>query len=281
MLGGKTIGFLGAGNMTEAMVRGLLDRGVVSPQQLLLTNHGNRERLSDLSRRYGVRTSHIKAEVVDHSDIIVAACKPKDAPGLMAEIGPRLRSGQVLLSVMAGISTAFLQSQAPAGVQVVRAMPNTSSLIGESATGMSLGAGTGPEAGGLCQAILGAVGTVVEVPEAMLDAVTGLSGTGPAYIYLMVEALIEAGKGVGIPADVARTLVMQTIKGAAQMLNETGEDPAVLRQKVTSPNGTTMAAMQVLGEAGFTQAMARAVARATQRSRELGAAASTPKRATG
>jgi pyrroline-5-carboxylate reductase len=273
MLQGKTIGFLGAGSMAEALIRGLINGGVVRPEQMIVSNRANRERLDTLAKRYGVRTAGFKQSLVDAADILVVLCKPKDVLDLLREIRPYTRDGQVLLSVAAGVSTATLAAGVAEGVHVVRAMPNTSCQVGESATAIAGGAGCSAEAIAVCQAILGAVGRVVEVPEVQIDAVTGLSGSGPAYIYYMVEAMIEAGRGVGLPDEVARELALQTLKGAARTLTETGEDPALLRQKVTSPGGTTMAGLQVLQEAGFRQAMVQAVARATQRSRELGAVA--------
>lgn len=271
MLQGKTIGFLGAGSMAEALMRGLLIEGVVRPDQVLVTNRSNRERLSSLSRQFGVGFASAKEGLVRESDILVLACKPKDVAGLLAEVGGATRPGQILLSVAAGVSTAFLASAVSEGVQVVRAMPNTSCQVGESATAICLGPGAGDEARAVAHAILGAVGRVFEVSEPLIDAVTGLSGSGPAYVYLMIESLVEAGRSVGLPEAVARELAVQTLKGAAKMLDETGEDPAQLRQKVTSPGGTTMAGLDELNRSGFPQAVVRAVARATERSRELGA----------
>lgn len=280
MLHGKTIGFLGAGSMAEALMRGLIQGGVVRPQQMIVTNRSNRERLETLHMRYGVRTAASKATLVADADVLVVLCKPKDVADLLAEIRPYTFRGQVLLSVAAGVSTGLLTGGVAAGVRVVRAMPNTSCQVGESATAICLGEGAGEEARLVARAILGAVGRVVEVPEAQLDAVTGLSGSGPAYIYLMIEAMVEAGRGVGLSDQVARELAVQTLLGAARTLVETGEDPAELRQKVTSPGGTTMAGLQVLNESGFREAMVRAVARATQRSQELGRMVAAPRVAT-
>jgi pyrroline-5-carboxylate reductase len=280
MLHGKTIGFLGAGSMAEALMRGLIQGGVVGPQQMIVSNRSNRERLETLRSRYGVRVAHNKAELVTAADILVVLCKPKDVADLLTEIAPYTCRGQVMLSVAAGVSTSFLAAGVAPGVQVVRAMPNTSCQVGESATAICLGEGAGDEARILARMILGAVGRVVEVPEVQLDAVTGLSGSGPAYVYLMIEAMVEAGRGVGLPVEVARELAVQTLLGAARTLLETGEDPAELRQKVTSPGGTTMAGLEVLHAAGFREAMVLAVARATQRSQELGRLASAPRVAT-
>lgn len=276
MLQGQTIGFLGAGSIAEALMRGLIEKGVLLPHQIMVSNRTNQERLQSLALTYGVRPVQTKAELVKASDFLVLLCKPKDVTELLREIGPHTRAGQVLLTVAAGVHTDTIRSGVADGVQVVRAMPNTSCQVGESATAMAAGTGTSPVAMELCGAVLGAVGQVVEVPEFQLDAVTGLSGSGPAYVYLIVEAMVEAGVGVGLPEQTARELAVQTLKGAALMLAETGEDPAVLRRQVTSPGGTTMAGLQVLHEAGFTQALVRAIARATERSRELGAQVVTP-----
>ena len=270
MFANRTLGFLGAGSMAEALVKGLIRAGLASPDHIWVTNRSNHERLARLSGGLGVHTTTDKLELVDRADLLVVACKPKDVPGLLAEIGGRTHRGQVMLSVAAGVSTASLTAGLSPGVQVVRAMPNTSSLVGESATAVSGGPGASDEAVAMCRALLGAVGKVVEVPEDMLDAVTGLSGSGPAYVYAMVEALVEAGVAAGLPATVAHELAVQTVLGAASMLRETGEDPAVLRQRVTSPGGTTMAGLQVLQDRGFQEAIVGAVARASERSRELG-----------
>lgn len=270
MLQARTIGFLGAGSIAEALIHGLVAGGDVAPAQLLVTNRSNRERLAFLAERYGVRTTSDRAAVAAEADILVVACKPKDVAGLLQEVGPSTRAGQVLISLAAGISTQSMLPLVADGVEVVRAMPNTSAQVGDSATAFCLGAGAGEAARRASRTVLGAVGQVVEVPEALMDAVTGLSGSGPAYVYLMVEALVAAGQEVGLSPEVARTLVVQTVKGAARMLAETGEDPAVLRQKVTSPGGTTAAGLAQLQAAGFEEALVRAVVAATQRSRELG-----------
>jgi pyrroline-5-carboxylate reductase len=237
------IGFLGAGSMTESLMRGLLEGGVVLPQQVLITNRGNRERLEQLVATYGVRIAADKVQVAAQADILVVACKPKDVPELLDQVGALTRSGQLLLSLAAGISTTLIGGYITPGVQVIRAMPNTSCTVGESATAFCPGAGASEEAMLVARAILGAVGQVVQVPESAMDAVTGLSGTGPAYVYLLIESLIEAGQAVGLPFETARELAVQTLRGAGKMLAETGEEPAVLRQRVTSPGGTTMAAM--------------------------------------
>lgn len=281
MLTGKRIGFLGAGSITESLVRGMLDAEVVRPEQILVSNRSNRERLTYLSQRYGVGAAASKRKLASTCEILVLSCKPKDMAELLAEVGEKTRPGQIVLSLAAGVATSFIEERVSPGVQVVRSMPNTSCQVGESATAICRGQGATAEAMRLIGAILGSVGQVYEVPEEQMDAVTGLSGSGPAYVYLIIEAMVQAGQNVGLPFDVARALSIQTLKGAAKMLEETGEDPAILRERVTSPNGTTFAGLQVLAEAGFSQALVRAVARATERSQELGKSHLLPKTAIG
>lgn len=270
MLKAKTIGFLGAGNMAEALMQGLIHAGLTRPEQILVANRQNADRLATLGLRLGVRTTADRRAVARTADILVVACKPKDVADLLAEVGSLTRAGQVLLSLAAGIPTSALAEGVQPGVQVVRSMPNTSCLVRESATAICAGPGTGREAMMLASAILSAVGTVAEVAEPLMDAVTGLSGTGPAYIYYVVETMIRAGSELGLTDEVARELALQTVLGAARMLMETGSDPAVLRHKVTSPNGTTAAAMQLLTEHHFSDTLVAAIHRAAERSAEMG-----------
>ncbi len=270
MLRNRIIGFLGAGSIVEALVQGILSAGLTAPNQIWVTNRSDWERLDSLAVRFGVKTTHDKQLVVDRADILVIACKPKDVAELLAEVGGSTRAGHVVLSVAAGITTAVVAAGVTHGVEVLRAMPNTSSRVLESATALCGAEGTSPEAMAIGRQILGAVGTVVEVPEGQLDAVTGLSGSGPAYIYFMVEAMVQAGVRVGLERDVAYQLAVQTVIGAGKMLRETGMDPGVLRQKVTSPGGTTEAGLRTMAERHFVETVVAGIARATERSRELG-----------
>lgn len=270
----KTIGFIGAGSMAEAMVRGLVATGF-PPGQLWLTNRSRRERLFQLRENWGVEISFEKAEVVKRADILVLAVKPKDMFEVLQEIGGLVRQEQLVLSVAAGITSAFIESFLTAHVPVIRAMPNTSTVVLESATALALGKWAGPREEALARSIFGAVGQVLVVPEKDLDAVTGLSGSGPAYVYRMIEAMVEAGTRVGLDKTVARELVVQTVLGAAKMLRETGEDPALLRQRVASPGGTTVAGLEALEERGFPAAILAAVQKATHRAGEIAATYST------
>jgi pyrroline-5-carboxylate reductase len=278
VLKAMTVGFLGGGNLTEAMVGGILRKGAVLPGRIIVTNRQNGERLQDLRMRYGVRVTPLKADVIRAADIVVVACKPKDVGALLDEVGDLFRPGQILLTAAAGVQTSLFLGRLPEGVEVVRCMPNTSALIGLSATAMARGEGATDLTVERCRAILGTVGTVVEVAEGQMDAVTGLSGSGPAYIYYLVEVMMQAGAAVGLDPQLARTLVLQTIKGAAQMLESTGADPALLREQVTSPGGTTQAGLTVLRERGFPEALVACVARATERAGEMGAQLAAPER---
>lgn len=276
MLEGKRIGFIGAGSMAEAIVRGLLATGF-PPERILLTNRSRRERLYELREKWGVEVTLDKAFLVNWSDILILAVKPKDMAEVLAENGQLAREEQLVLSVAAGITTRFIESNLMGQVPVVRAMPNTSTVVQESATALALGRWAKEKEAVLAGAIFGAVGQVLMVQEKDLDAVTGLSGSGPAYVYRMIEAMIEAGTQVGLTQTVARELAVQTVLGAAKMLRETGEDPAALRHRVTSPGGTTLAGLQALEERGFPAAIRAAIERATHRAGEIAAAFSVEK----
>jgi pyrroline-5-carboxylate reductase len=263
-----TIGFIGAGNAVDALVRGLLRRGVVTPERCLVTNRSNDVRLARLAREWSVVTTRDKARLVRDADVIVIAVKPSAVPDVLSEIAGHVEARHLVISVAAGIPLETIES-ALGSVAAVRAMPNTSTAVGESATAICGGRHAGDAHLSVARALFEAVGRVVEVPERYFDAVTGLSGSGPAYVYLLAEAMIEAAQREGLGREVAVELVSQTVLGAGRMLVETGDDPAVLRARVTSPGGTTMAGIEVLKEGGFLAMVVRAIARATRRSAEL------------
>jgi pyrroline-5-carboxylate reductase len=274
----RSIGFIGAGNIAEALLRGLLTSGVAAPDRCLIANRSSDERLARVARS-GVRTTRDRARVMKESDIIVLAVKPQDMPQALAEIAPHTRDGQLVISVAAGVTTELIEGHL-GRTPVVRAMPNTGCAVGASATALCRGRWANEQHLAAARLIFQAVGQVVVVPEPLFDLVTGLSGTGPAYVYLLAEAMVEAGVRAGLSSGAARALVTQTVLGAGKMLVESGEEPATLRQHVTSPNGTTMAAMRVLDEAGFYAAVIRAVERATQRAGELRRVPGAPSTAT-
>jgi pyrroline-5-carboxylate reductase len=263
-----TVGIIGAGNMAHALVRGLLGRGVVAPDRCIVTNRSNDLRLARFGREWSVITTRDKVRMIHDADVLVLAVKPADLSGVLREIAPYVEGRHLVMSVAAGVPLATIE-EALEGVAVVRAMPNTSAAVGASITAVCAGRHAGNEHVALACALFEAVGRVVTVPEHFFDAVTGLSGSGPAYVYLLAEAMVEAAEREGIDREVALALVSQTVLGAGRMLVETGDEPAALRARVTSPGGTTMAGVEALVNGGFPATVARAVSRATRRAAEL------------
>jgi|HigsolmetaGSP12D_1036236.scaffolds.fasta_scaffold00566_8 pyrroline-5-carboxylate reductase len=269
------IAFYGAGAMAEAIVRGLIEGGVASPGRITVMNRHNADRLEELRSRYGVAAAFDPAareSALSQADIIVLAMKPKDAAAALKALRPLLKDDQLIVSVIAGLSIATMQRLLGRPQPIARTMPNTSSTIGLGAAGISFSASVPPAGREQTLAIFGAIGLTAVVDESQLDAVTAVSGSGPAYLYYMMEAMIEAGVSLGLPPDIARELTVQTVRGAAEMVRRTGEDPAGLRRKVTSPNGTTQAALEVLERLRFREAVGSAMSRCAERSGELGRA---------
>lgn len=268
MLKDKTIGFIGGGNMAEALIRGLLAGGV--PAADLLVAEPFEERRAFLADRYGIGVSADNGSVAAAGDIIVLAVKPQTAPAVLTEIGAAVTPAKLLVSIMAGIRTDAIEAACPAGTRTVRVMPNTPALILAAASAIAPGkAATGDDLS-VVRRIFELVGKAWLVDEKLLDAVTGLSGSGPAYVLTFIEALSDAGVKNGLPRDVAVGLAAQTVLGTAQLLLETREHPALLRDKVTSPGGTTIAGLHALEKEGFRGTVINAVDAATARSRELG-----------
>lgn len=268
----ERIGFLGAGSISEAMIAGILKKHLLSPEQIFITNRNNQERLAELAQNYNVQVTQEKHEVCRNADILILAIKPKDAAEALMELRGSVHAGQLVISVIAGVSTSLIQEWLGVSCPVIRTMPNTSSAVGLSATGLACNYHVSEEQLQLATQLLGAIGEVYPVEEDELDIVTGLSGSGPAYIYYLVEAMVSAGTKAGLSREVARQLTLQTVLGAAHMLLDTNEEPALLRKKVTSPGGTTQAGLEVLESYHFQEAVTAAILRATERSRELGAA---------
>lgn len=258
-LSNKTLAFIGAGNMAEALIRGLLTRHVVDPAQLIATDI-RAERLAELAQRYGIRTGPPAA-----ADVVILAVKPQQISAALAQV-----SGEPLLvSIAAGITTTRIERELGGQPRVVRVMPNTPALVGAGAAALCAGRYATEADLEIAEAVLGAVGLTVRVPEELMDAVTALSGSGPAYIFYVAEAMISAGIQAGLSAELSRQLTLQTIAGAARLLTETAESPAELRRKVTSPGGTTEAALRVLAERGLPAVFADAIRAARDRAREL------------
>lgn len=256
--------------MAEAILEGLLKRREITSSQVSMVNRGDRDRMSTLVKRYGLEAAKQTIDHVALADVVILAVKPKDAEEALTFWQNRLRPGQLLISVVAGITTQTIEEFVHNRVAVVRAMPNTSCTVGLSATALCGGRAVTEQQFAMAERIFMSVGSVVRVDESAMDAVTGLSGSGPAYIYYMAEALQTAGMHAGLPAETARQLTVQTLLGAAHMLMESGKEAEQLRREVTSPGGTTMAGLEVLRRFDVAEAMKMAVLRAKERAGEMG-----------
>ncbi|HET7762478.1 MAG TPA: pyrroline-5-carboxylate reductase [Phycicoccus sp.] len=261
-----TVAIFGAGVMGETLLSGLLRAGR-PPADLVITER-REERAAELTDKYGVRALG-NTEAAALADTLVLVVKPQDMEALLEEIAPHVAPGNLVVSLAAGITTTFLETRLPAGRAVVRVMPNTPALVDQGMAAVSAGAHCDPGHLREAEALLEATGKVIEVPEKLQDAVTAISGSGPAYIFYVVEAMIEAGVVLGMPRSTATELVVQTLFGAATMIKETGQHPTVLREQVTSPGGTTAAALRELDDHKVRAAFIRAMEAAAVRSREL------------
>lgn len=258
---------VGVGAMGEAILRGLLSADWAPDTVTAMVRTSARS--EELSSELGITASLDAGDVVPGAQVVVVAVKPKDMPGVLGAIAPHIDADAVVVSVAAGVTIEAIEAQLP-GLAVVRSMPNTPSIVGEGVTGVSVGSVASNEHLARAVAVLEAVGAVEVLDEAVLDAVTAVSGTGPAYVFLLAEALIEAAIREGMSRRVAESFVHQTIRGAGHLLTETGLGAPRLRSQVTSPGGTTAAAVHVLEERGFRALVEDAVRAAAKRSRELG-----------
>lgn len=263
-----TVGILGAGAMGGALLRGLLSAGWASGDVAAAVRRP--DRMAALVSATGCEVSLDVVRVVSGRRVIVVATKPRDVGSVLESVSGVVTPAQVIVSVAAGVPIGFFEERLASGVPVVRAMPNTPALVGEGTTGIAAGRFADSDALESARTVLTAVGAVQLVDEALMDAVTAVSGTGPAYVFLLAEALTEAAIREGLSRDVAESLVHQTVRGAGHLLTETGRSPADLRGEVTSPGGTTAAAVHVLEQGGFRALLEDAVRAAAQRSRELG-----------
>lgn len=260
-----SVALIGGGKMGEALLAGLVDAGhnvvVCEPDEL---------RAATLRKKYSVSTGDARI-AAENANVVLIAVKPAMVRDVVETIGNRIDPQTLVISVAAGITTASIESGLPAGAAVVRAMPNTPALVGQGMTVVSAGSNCSDDQLNEARDLLASVGKVAEVPESAQDAVTALSGSGPAYVFFVVEAMVEAGIALGLDPAIARDLAVQTLYGAATMLRETGEDPADLRANVTSPGGTTAAAIEQLEANTVREAFAAALAAAATRSAELSA----------
>ena len=265
--GGPRVAVLGAGRMGAAVITGLINSGWGADRIVAADAHA--PTAEALRERLGIEVRSA-AEAVVGADVVVVAVKPHHVVGLLDQISASLPGGSTVVSLAAGVPTSAMSSHLPAGIALVRVMPNTPALVGEGMSVLSPAPGCPIEALELAEVVLGSVGQVRTAPESAQDAVTALSGSGPAYAFYVAEAMIEAGVLLGLPHDLAHDLTVQTLLGAATMMRDVDQQPAVLRENVTSPGGTTAAAVSVLDNAGLKSVFAEAMRAARDRSAELG-----------
>jgi pyrroline-5-carboxylate reductase len=263
-----TFGFLGFGKMASALVQGMLQAGACKSEDILVVNR-HPEAIAKDVERYGLRLAASPKALVQQAETIVLGTKPVDSVQVLRDVRQFL-DGKLLISVAAGVNLQSLQEAAGHRTRVIRAMPNTPSLVKRGATAYALGENTLPGDAQVAESLFAAVGLVFRLRESALDAVTGLSGSGPAYVFTFIEALADGGVMMGLPREIASELAVQTVLGSAQMIRETGLHPAELREMVASPGGTTMAGIEILESRGLRYTIMSAVRAAAERARELG-----------
>jgi pyrroline-5-carboxylate reductase len=266
----RKVAILGGGKIGESLLAGLISSGWREPRHIVVTGR-REERVGELAQRYGVRGTLSNEEAVAGAGLVVIAVKPQDFDVLLGEIGGLLTPDQTVLSVAAAIPTTQIESRIAPGVPVVRAMPNAPALVHEGIAGVCAGAHADDEHLALAEEVLSHLGAVARVPERYMDAVTAVSGSGPAYFALLAEAMIEAGILLGLGRETSTQLVVQTMLGTAKLLRDEQVHPVELREAVTSPGGTTIQAIRELEQAGVRAAFLNAIQAAMERSRELAA----------
>jgi pyrroline-5-carboxylate reductase len=266
-----TVGFLGAGKMASALASGFVRAGITTRDKLIASDVSALAR-SAFAETVGGTSTGFNPDVVRFASVIIVAVKPDQVVDVLREIAADVNESHLIVSIAAGVTLGKMESDLPPGTKVVRVMPNTPALVGASATGFSLGRSATTEDAHLVSRLFSSVGIALQVKEALLDAVTGLSGSGPAYVYMMIEALSDGGVAAGLPRDVATKLAAQTLLGAAKMTLETNMHPGALKDMVTSPGGTTIEGVHELEKAGLRSALMNAVRAASDKSRKLGQA---------
>ncbi|MED0865728.1 MULTISPECIES: pyrroline-5-carboxylate reductase [Bacillus] len=265
----KKVAFIGAGSMAEGMIAGIVRSGQMPLDQIYATNRQNQLRLDELTKRYGIQTGAMDSFPFEEMDMLILAMKPKDAEAALESLKPRIQPDQLIMSVLAGVKLSYIEDMLHEGQPVMRVMPNTSSTIGASATALSAGRYVKNDHMSISQALLSEMGEVYTIQEEQMDIFTGIAGSGPAYFYFLMERIEEAGEEAGLSKELSRQIGAQTLLGAAKMLQETEENPSVLREKITSPNGTTAAGLNALDDFGGGEAIKQAVKHAANRSKEI------------
>ncbi|MDB6123201.1 MAG: Pyrroline-5-carboxylate reductase [Pedosphaera sp.] len=264
-----TIGFLGAGKMGTALAKGFIQAGLVSADQIIASDPIDAA-CKSFAKEVGAKSTSSNVEVAKFAQILLLAVKPDQVNGVLAEIKDQFTDKHLLISIAAGVPLAKIEAGLPTNARAIRVMPNTPALVGASATAYALGKSTLPEDGQLAQKLFAAVGIAFQVKESLLDAVTGLSGSGPAYVYMMIEGLSDGGVAAGLPRDIATKLAAQTVLGGAKMVLETGMHPGALKDMVTSPGGTTIEGVHELEKGKLRGTLMSAVRAATEKSKKLG-----------
>jgi pyrroline-5-carboxylate reductase len=265
----QPIGFVGAGKMATALARGFIRANLTTADQIIASDPVEGAR-SSFARDTGAKITVSNLEVLKFADVLLLAVKPGQVADVLEEIRGRFSANHLLLSIAAGVTLAKLETGLGHGARVIRVMPNTPALVGASATAYALGRNATAADGRLAQTLFTSVGVAFQLQESLLDAVTGLSGSGPAYIYVIIEALSDGGVAAGLPREVATRLAAQTVFGGAKMVLETGQHPGALKDMVTSPGGTTIEGIHELEKVGVRGALISAVRAATEKSRKLG-----------
>jgi pyrroline-5-carboxylate reductase len=268
-LAGRRIGFIGAGNMAEAIIRGLLESEAVKPDHITASDVMP-ERLNYMQTTYGINTLADNAELVGGADILVLAVKPQVVGSVLTHIGPRTDDTKLVISIVAGLTVAAMAAGLGAGTRIIRTVPNTPVFVGEGMVALASDGPARDEDYAVAEALFAPVARIVSIEEKLMDAALGVSGSGPAYGFLMIEALSDGGVKMGLPRHIALELAAQTLLGAAKMCLESGRHPGQLKDMVTSPGGTTIAALHKMEAGGVRSALMDAVEAATRRSEELG-----------
>ena len=264
-----TVGFLGTGKMATALAKGFIRAGLVTPRQVFGSDPLTTARVT-FGKETGARILPSNVRVLEQASVLVLATKPDHIAAVLAEVRDHFTRRHLLISIAAGVPTAKLEAALPDRARIIRVMPNTPALVGSSASGFALGKSATRADGELAQRLFSAVGVAVQLKESLLDAVTGLSGSGPAYVYQFIEAMSDGGVATGLPRDVATKLAAQTVVGAARMVLETGLHPGALKDMVTSPGGTTIEGLHELEKGRLRGTVMSAVRAATEKSKKLG-----------
>lgn len=266
----EKIAVVGAGSMAEALISGIVENKLINSKHIWVTNRRNQEKLNQLAEQYGIQSTYDLEKLLKNATIVILAMKPKDVGAAIEQIKPYLNDQLLIVSLLAGVSMRSIEMLAGRSIPIIRAMPNTSAAIGQSATALAANSIVTDEELEMVKTMFDTVGLTVCVTESQLDAVTGLSGSGPAYIYYLIEAMEKSAAEIGLEGELAQQLIVQTLIGAAGMVSKSTKPPQQLRKEVTSPGGTTEAGLKILKEHQVQEAFIQCIKEATAQSERLG-----------